>query len=99
MTSEMTPTAINELVPIEGFTVGRIVHYQSPNEFGGECRAAMIVRTWDARTGSANLSVFPDEPNDRTHSVGLIWKGSVNHARMGDDWGHWHFPQSCIGEI
>jgi len=80
---------------IKGLTVGRIVHVRQ----GPECRAAMVVRVWNAQTGCSNLTVFTDWSNDASYASpsgsGMRWETSVLHTSFaGANYG-WHWPQDC----
>ncbi len=91
--SELSPDT-----PLEGFTVGRMVHYVlRAGPCRGEARAAVIVRKWDAHTGVANLVVTLDGSNDgeteflatetRLHALAR----SIPYDRTGSP-GTWHWP-------
>ena len=49
---------------MDGLTEGRIVHYVMPN---GQHRPAIVVQVWDytGPSGTSNLQVFTDGPNDK----------------------------------
>jgi hypothetical protein len=76
---------------------GRIVHYN----FGGICRAAIVVRNWGGPEPSAvNLHVFLDGGNDRSlidpRSGGVVNQdGWVTSVIGGPNPGQYHDPRTC----
>lgn len=51
----------HQVKPMEGLTVGRIVHYVMPNS---EHRPAIVVKVWNNINGLVNVRVFTDGEND-----------------------------------
>ncbi|HEV2704942.1 MAG TPA: hypothetical protein VGV59_03400 [Pyrinomonadaceae bacterium] len=94
-TAEATDTA-EAPKPIEGLTIGRIVHYVLDKPYSaGEpptIRPAIVVHVWDRQTGSSNLQVIVDGTNDGYESsTGTVWKTSCNYSE-GREPGTWHWP-------
>ncbi len=88
---------------MEGFTIGRIVHFVMPN---GLHRPAIIVEAWPDGTsceGYANLQVFTDGHNDITGvqeleskvaiEDGIWWQASVCFDNQEKKPRTWHWPE------
>jgi hypothetical protein len=80
---------------IAGLTEGRIVHFVLDET---EHRPAVIVKVWSPFTGTVNLQVFTDGPNDKSHAThlpegfesGIAWKTSVLYSENKEP-GTWHW--------
>lgn len=85
-----------ERAPDAGLTVGRVVHYVLGLGYAnaGQCRAAMVVRTWGAgEPYPIQLQVFLDGTNDDPYEGrGLDWRSSVPYS-SGNMPGTWHWPE------
>lgn len=76
-------------------SIGRVVHYTFPTEYGpersrGQIRPATIVRVWDENTGCSQLQVLVDNTNDG-FETGLHWATSVLFDADGKP-GTWRWP-------
>lgn len=88
--------------PMEGLTVGRMVHYVLPSgPSQGEHRPAVIVHVFDHVNGMVNLQVFIDGLNDDPYGTatdpvsggpagGVVWKTSVGFSEK-KELGTWHW--------
>lgn len=74
--------------------LGETVHYCLPadNPWSGECRAAIVVRTFDD-TMTVNLQVFADGEHDIKGKALTVFAQSVVYDSAGNTPNTWHWPE------
>lgn len=101
MVEQIPEMPVEEPKKMKGLTEGRIVHFVMNN---GEHRPSIIVKVWNAVTGTVNMQVFtdgtndvepPSTPNESTLlqeaiATGILWRTSItyNEEKTPNTW-HW----------